>query len=138
MNSAKRAVCFSPKKHPLLNEACESHSPVKISRMTVSNSNDYMIGDRTQISLTKANFKHDEKLQKDAVVSLNDLHSLASGQLLNTKCYIAKVNEASTHKLRTGEDIKKQEIIMSDATSSVKLVLYDEYVGSLVQGKSTF
>ena len=135
-SSAKRAVCFSPKKHSLLHDASEAHSPVKISKLTVSKNDDFVIGDRNHISLAKAAFKVDEKFHKDAVVSLNDLYSLAPGQLLNTNCYVTKVHEETTRKVRNGTDIAKQDVIVADATNSVKVILYGENVGSLCQDKS--
>lgn len=134
--SAKKAVCFSPKKHPLLHDASESHSPVKITRYSLSKNEEIIIADQTRVTLSKATFDCDERFQRDAVISLNDLHSLAPGQLLNTKCFVGNTQEVVEQKVRSGDVVQKQEVTISDSTSSVKLILYGDYVNSLTEGKS--
>ena len=61
---------------------------------------------------------------------------MAPEQLLNTNCYVTKVHEETTQKVRNGTYIAKQDVIVADATNSVKVILYGENVGLLSQDKS--
>ena len=136
--SAKRAVCFTPTKHKLLNDVAQSSSPVKILKMDTNiNNNDSIINRGTQISLVKkVSFDVDPRFGEDAVVSLGDLFSLAPGQLINIKCHVATVFDQVTHKMRNGEDVVKQDIIISDMSTSIKLVVYGQDTQLLTAGKS--
>ena len=134
--TANKAVCFSPKKHKMLSEVSESKSPVKISKITPSQG-DLVINDSSNIKLLqKAQFKLDERFSSNATVSLADLHSLAPRQVLSTKGYISRVGGEINHQTRTGREVSKQEILVSNDSTSVKLILYGKDVNSLVAGKT--
>ena len=83
-----------------------------------------------------ASFKTDLKLNDDAIVSWGDLFSLVPGQIINVKCHVATIYDSTTHKTRNGEDVVKQDVIISDSSNSIKLVLYGEDIASLTTGKS--
>ena len=81
--SARKAVCFSPKKHKLMNDVAESHSPVKITKVkTDINSNDIVVKNESEIIAAEASssFLPDKRLSKEAINSITDLFSLAPRQ----------------------------------------------------------
>ena len=134
-HAARKAVCFSPRKHKLINNVSESCSPVKILKMKINN-NDSIINDSTQISLVpKASFEVDKRFKSDAIIKLGDLICLAPGQIVSVRCHVRKVYSETSHKTRNG-DVGKQDVIVSDSTNSVKLILYGNDVSTLTEGKS--
>ena len=121
----------------MINDASNSETPVKITRMGNNiNSNDAIINDYTNITLVRdPTFTADQRFNTDAVVSLGDLLSLAPGQLINLKCHVSKIYEPTTHNTRNG-DIEKQEVIISGESNSIKLVLFGSDVSTLKVNKS--
>ena len=131
-------MCFSPKKHKLLVQVSESQSPIKISKLSSNiNNNDVIVNQNSNVTLLKdAPFLPDDRFKKDSVLSLNDLLNLAQGQIVAVKAHVTRLYSETTHKTRSGEEIPRQEVIISDSTNSIKLVLYDQDVNTLTEGKS--
>ena len=69
-------------------------------------------------------------------LSLNDLSNLAQGQIVAIKVNVTRLYSETTHKTRSGEEIPRQEVTISDSTDSIKLVLYDQDINTLTEGKS--
>jgi len=134
--SARRAVCFSPRKHKMLSQVVDSKSPVKISRLSFNiNNTDVILGDRSAVSLVqKASFDPDKRFYSDSVLTLHDLYGLAPGQMV--KCHVSSILEETIYKTRSNENIPRQEVILCDSETSVKLVLYNDDVNTLSLGKS--
>ena len=69
-------------------------------------------------------------------LSLKDLSNLAQGQIVAIKVNVTRLYSETTHKTRSGEEIPRQEVTISDSTDSIKLVLYDQDINTLAEGKS--
>ena len=131
-------MLFSKKTQILLSQVADSRSPVKIFQINFNiNNTDTILGDRSSVSLVeKASFDPDKRFYHDSVLTLNDLFGLASGQMVKLKCHVSRILEETVYKTRSNEDIPRQEVILCDSKTYVKLVLYNEDVNTLSQGKS--
>ena len=99
--SARKAVCFSPRKHKMLSQVVDSKSPVKISRLSFNiNNTDVILGDRSAVSLVqKASFDPDKRFYSDSVLTLHDLYGLAPGQMVKVK----SLGENTSFQIKTLE-----------------------------------
>ena len=111
-NWSKSAICMSPQKKKRLDAAMISKSPVKLRKFNLAKGKVF-ISDATEINSVDPetlNFTHNAKLATDAIVSLKDLESLASGQFVNVKANIHKIGELVTHALRDGKEVSKRRL----------------------------
>lgn len=115
----------------------DAKSPVKISKFTHSRE-DIVLNDSTKVKLLDSqmvSFPHNSNLVKNAVVILQEMNTLASGQLVNTQVEVAEVMEVVTHQTKGGP-IDKQECLVRDTNQCRKLFLYGNDVNSLSVGKT--
>ncbi|XP_066936784.1 uncharacterized protein [Clytia hemisphaerica] len=138
--SARKAVCWSPKKHKLMTDVSESLSPVKITKVNSDiNNNDVIVRDDAEIIISRApsSFSPDPRLSATAINTVTNLFSLAPKQLVRQlKCHVTRVFQTTDHKTRSNSLIRRQEVSVSDNLNSVKLILYGDDAETLSAGKS--
>ena len=138
-NWSKSAICMSPQKKKRLDAAMISKSPVKLRKFNLAKGKVF-ISDATEINSVDPetlNFTHNAKLATDAIVSLKDLESLASGQFVNVKANIHKIGELVTHALRDGKEVSKKEVVIRDDNAfRLLFTMYGEDGHMVEEGKT--
>ena len=133
-----RAVCFSPNKHSEFTTLQKAKSPVKVSNYTKSTGKDIVFNQYTKITPTDdIDFQHSAKLLASGVANtIASLNEVAPEQLVSVKAEIAEVSGVKTVKTQHQGTLKKQEVLIRDATSSMKVVLWEDNVDQLQQNKT--
>ena len=132
------AVCFSPNKHSEFTTLQKAKSPVKVSNYTKLTGNDIVFNQYTKITPTDdIDFQHSAKLLAGGVANtIASLNEAAPEQLVSVKAEIAEVSGVKTVKTQHRGTLKKQEVLIRDATSSMKVVLWEDNVDQLHQNKT--
>ena len=129
-----RAVSFSPKKRSSFCKFEEEKSPVKISKFKISSrdSKDVIINNNTAITLTQVPFKCKE-ICSSSVSTISSLQNVSLEQLVNLHAFVSQLSAAKVISCISGP-LKKQEGVLVDETSSIKVVLWESHVDQLQQG----
>ena len=69
-------------------------------------------------------------------VSMNDIASLATNQLVTVMVKATIVNAPETVKNRDGNELTKQDCIIADSAGTAKVVLWEQDVGKMKETKS--
>ena len=78
----------------------------------------------------------DVVLPSGRIIKIVDIVTLTSSQEIKMKCKVVKVNEVSTvKKSGDGKELRKQDVVVADGTGSWRLVLWEDDVSSLEEGK---
>lgn len=142
-NSVK-AVCFSPEKYAKLNTLQQTKSPVKITNYNTSANNgkeDIILLSKTRITPITSNdidFHYSGKLTAATGIlpNLLALEKLAAEQLVTIKAQVAQMSAAKTLRTQHQGVLKKQELLIRDTTTSVKLLLWENNVDMLELNKT--
>ena len=142
-NKAVRAVCFLPDRQPELRTLQQVKTPVKLENFTTSSSGakqDLIITKYTKITPLKKDdidFTFSDELQaNEPVTNISAIHKLAPEQLITVKAEIVSVSSVKAINTQHSGKLNKQEVIIRDTTSSVKVVLWQDYVNSLEVNKT--
>ena len=139
-----RAVCFSPEKYSELNTLQKTKSPVKITNYNTSAASsgkeDIIILSKTRISpitSNEINFPYLSELTATGTLpDLSALEKLAAEQLVTIKAEVVQVSAVKTLHTQYQGVLKKQEVIIRDPTTSVKLLLWENSVEMLELNKT--
>lgn len=139
-----RAVCFSPEKFSELNTLQKTMTPVKITNYNTSAASsgkeDIIILSKTRISPITSNeidFPHLTELTASGILpDLSALEKLAAEQLVTIKAEVAQVSAVKTLHTQYQGVLKKQEVIIRDPTTSVKLLLWENSIEMLELNKT--
>ncbi|XP_028404097.1 uncharacterized protein LOC114526773 [Dendronephthya gigantea] len=136
-DGSMNAVCFSPEKRSVLQKFQTEKSPVKITTFRTSSKygkEDVVIDKATKITPVEKNigFEHRD-LAPSFVTSLASLNQVSAEQLVTVKAKVAKVSgskKISSQRISSGH-LKKQEIVIADPTTSMKLILWEQFIDCL-------
>ena len=140
-NDVVCAVSFSPKRRSELCKYEDAKSPVKVSKFKMSArqgySSDVIINNYTSLTPTSSEsitFQY-QPMPTSAVAIISSLQNVSLEQLVTVH---AKVLELSAVKvLHTAHgSLKKQEGILVDETSSIKIILWESEVEKLEKGET--
>lgn len=138
-DKCRRAVCFSPDKHPNITNAAIAKNPINISKMTQSpSSGDQLLGRRSRINATQdvpADYIHSSILNTDSLVEIKSLHEFAAEQVISVKAEICLGPVKIIH-LNDNSILKKQETVVYDTTGTITLALFGKSSESVSQNKT--
>jgi hypothetical protein len=133
-----RVVSFSPKKRSDFCKHQDAKSPVKISKFKLSSkkgSDDVVINNNTSIeSIEGLTFPHRE-ISSSTESTISSLQKVSVEQLVSVHAKVVKLSAVKVLQTTHGS-LKKQEGIIVDKTSSIKLVLWETHVDCLEEGKT--
>ena len=141
-NKSCRAVCFSPDKQSELKMLEQVKSPVKIqnykTNQALNGKDEIILQKFTKFTpLAGVDFSHNKFLSAVGIIpNISGLDKLALEQLVSIKAYVAEVSNVKQIIVHGKTPLKKQEVLIADPTSCIKLVLWGDYVNSLEQGKT--
>ena len=128
-----RIVSFSPEKRSEFCKNQDAKSAVKISNFKLSTkkgSNDVVINNNTSIESVHAlNFAHQE-LSTPNMSTISSLQKVSLEQLISVHAKVVKLSAVKSLQTSQGS-LKKQEAVIVDETSSIKLVLWENHVDCL-------
>ena len=133
-----RAVCFSPNKHSEFVALQKAKSPVKVSNFTKSKGKDIIFNQYTKITpVDNIDFQHSSKLLVTGIANtIASLNEVAPEQLVSVKAEIPEVSGVKSVKTQYQGTLRKQEVLIRDTTSSMKVVLWEDNVDQLQKNKT--
>ena len=138
-----RVVSFDTTHRVILKKAEEEGSVVALSnsivkRRSLSSELEVHMNKRSKVMSSPRKLSlGDVVVPLGRTVKISDIASLTGSQEIEVKCKVVKVNEVSTvKKSGDGKELRKQDVIIADETGSCRLVLWEDDVNSLEEGKS--
>ena len=135
----RRAVSFSPEKQPMFHSIQKNKSPIKIKKFKIDETyKDIVIETGTEVSNTPPpqSFQRVTCYDHDTTLTISSLANIASEQLVTFKAKVHLLRPVTQQPTTVGQDIlKKREAVLVDETSSITLKLWENFVGSVEQGK---
>ena len=127
-----RGVCFSPPKLKRFTSLSQANSPVKIKKFridTKSNAEDLPMGHEVTIEHFPAiDF---DKVKLPTTMNLSTIKSVCPGQIVTVT---AKVTHLYLSKTVGYENVQLQHAIIADPSGTMKMTLWENFVGSIKQG----
>ena len=129
-----RGVCFSPPKLKRFTSLSQANSPVKIKKFridTKSNVEDLPMGHEVTIEHFPAiDF---DKVKLPTTMNLSTIKSVCPGQIVTVT---AKVTHFYMYLSKTvgSENLQLQHAIIADPSGTMKMTLWENFVGSIKQG----
>ncbi len=119
-------------------------SPVKIQNYKTKegiNGKDELILQRstkfTPLGNTDVEFSHDKFLTAVGVIpNISALEKLALEQLVSIKAHVVEVSSVKQIITQSKICLKKQEVFVADPTNCMKVVLWEDHVNTLEEGKT--
>ena len=125
-------MCFSPPKLKRFTSLSEANSPVKIKKFridTKSNAEDLLMGHDVTIEHFPAiDF---EKVKLPTTMNMSTIKSVCPGQIVTVT---AKVTHLYPSKTVSSKNLQLQHAIIADPSGTMKMTLWENFVGSIKQG----
>ena len=138
-----RVVSFDTTHRVILKKAEEEGSVVALSnsivkRRSLSSELEVHMNKRSKVMSSPRKLSlGDVVVPLGRTVKISDIASLTGSQEIEVKCKVVKVNEVSAvKKSGDGKEPRNQDVIIADETGSCRLVLWEDDVNSLEEGKS--
>lgn len=142
-NDVVRAVCFSPDKHDNFKRHFEASSAVKLSHFQLKNNkrtceDEIHINKRTKLedpsdSEVSFDISEDEPDHGENVISVADAKSSKAGTAISAVGRVTFQGGIEYVNAR-GKKLKKQETILTDESSSIRLVLWESDIDNVQSG----
>ena len=82
-------------------------------------------------------FSHNKFLSATGIIpSISVLEKLALEQLVSIKAHVVEVANVKQIETHSKNSLKKQDVLVADTTNYIKVVLWEDHVNSLAQGKT--
>ena len=137
-DSVVRGVCFSPPKLKRFKQASDNDTAVKVKKFridTTSNMEDVVMDWKTIIESTPpVNFPKSDLPQS---FNLSTLSTLCVGQLISVTAKVAHMQPIKKIS-SNGKELQLREVTLVDPSSTMKLVLWEEYLDSVAVGTTYF
>ena len=107
---------------------------VKILTYTTSKTNDIILDNQSKIIPNEETltFEYSEDVIPSGVVdNISALNNVASEQLISVKAQVISISAAKVVTTQYQGTLKKQEVLIRDTTSSIKVILWESYVDTL-------
>lgn len=108
---------------------------MKILHYTISKTDDIILNHQTKIIQNEetTGFNHsDDLIPSGMVTSISALNNVASEQLISIKAQVVNISAVKVAKTQYQGTLKKQEVLIRDTTSSIKVILWESYTETLV------
>lgn len=128
----RKGVCFATEKKEAIDTISKQHSPVKISKYTLSKKygrDDVVINKKTIITPIPPTFAYKDI---ENITSISALAQVAPDQLVAIKGYLSQISNTKTIVLR-GNPVKKQEGYIVDPTGNIKIVLWGTHTDTIAE-----
>ena len=133
-DGVRRAVCFSQQKHPEIKTFQSTKCVVKILNDTTSKTDDIILNHHSKIIPNEeaTGFKYSADLIPSGVInSISALNNVASEQVISIKAEVVNISAVKVVKTQYQGTLKKQEVLIRDPTSSIKVILWESYTETL-------
>ena len=134
-----RAVCFNPAKRPLLEKYQKGRTAVRLHNITSfikDDSESIIIQNNTTVQPVVVPFAHQDAATSSSLPSLSSLQEVSKEQLLDVKAKVSSITAVKTINSRYGYALQRQEVILVDHTTSIKLILWQEHCKKLEDQKT--
>ena len=133
-DGVRRAVCFSQQKHPEIKTFEKPKCAVEILHYTTSKPDEIILNHQSKIipneEATGFNYSAD-LIPNGAINSISALNNVASEQLISIKAQVVNISAVKVVKTQYQGTLKKQEVLIRDATSSIKVTLWESYTETM-------
>lgn len=134
-DKTRRGVCFSPERRSEMHTVAQTKSPVKIENIKAQNSrmnDEVTVKKFSKITpVDKVDFEFSNELSKsaaDGVMPISSIPKLAREQLVSIKGQVVEISGIKRINTTFKGELRKQDVIVRDPTSSVKVTLWEDYV----------
>ncbi|XP_061163774.1 uncharacterized protein LOC133187078 [Saccostrea echinata] len=145
-NEFNRAACFDVAKHSVLMDASQAHTPLKLldvqlvpSRIDASKS-EVLLNHKTKIEVCRTlnfNFKqspNDDDKDGEKVKSLAEVQATPEHNKVAVEVKVLSATPVTVQIVRESP-IKRQELIISDASAAMKITVWEDLVSKLEVNK---
>ena len=136
-----RAVNFSPEQKDKYDKLATSESPVKIQKFRRSQKygmESIVLDKFTKVTEVQQSpsFIRSIDFDADASINVGQLQQVATEQLVNIR---GKIYRLSAEKKQTSKSgtLSKQQGYLTDPSGFIKIILWEEYVNQVEEGKLT-
>ena len=135
-NHVVRALLFSPKKRTLFSKHQNEKSPVKISKFKISTreGSDIIINNNTAMSPAKVSFSRQE-ICASTLSTISSLQNVSLEQMVNLHSHVWQLSRVKMIS-SAGRSLKKREGVLIDETNSIKVILWENHVDKLEEGRT--
>jgi len=120
----ERSVCFSPEKHKLVSEICESKQGCEIKKFKRSDTNDIIVGDYTSVKRTKLDFNQGEvKTEMCSIAYI--LNESKLFEMVNTKGLVCELGSVQESLDKNGKKLAYVSGTLVDSHDMVPITFYD-------------
>jgi uncharacterized CHY-type Zn-finger protein len=132
-DKARRGVCFSAERRSEMHALAQTKRPVKIENVDLRNSyrDEITVKKFTKITpVEKCKFVFSQELSSssDAIMSISSVSKLAKEQLVSIKAEVVQVSSVKKISTSFKGELRKQDVIVRDSTSSIKIVMWEDNV----------
>ena len=134
-----RAVCFNPAKRPLLEKYHKGKTAVRLHNIRSAIKDDVesiIIQNNTTVQPVVVPFVYKDAAISSSLQSLASLQEVSKEQLVDVKAKVSSITGVKTINSRYGDALQKQEVILVDHTTSIKLILWQEHCNKLENQKT--
>ncbi|CAH3037341.1 unnamed protein product, partial [Pocillopora meandrina] len=138
-NCLVRSVCFNPAKRPLLEKYQKGRTAVRLHKITSSIKDDIesiIIQNNTTVQPVVVPFLYKYAATSSSLPSLSSLQEVSKEQLVDVKAKVSSITAVKTINSRYGYALQRQEVILVDHTTSIKLILWQEHCNKLEDQKT--
>ena len=129
-NGVCQAACFSQQKHPEIKMFQNTKSAVKILHFTTSKTDNIILNHQSKVMPNEktSGFNYsDDPMPSGLVTSISALNNAASEQLISIKAQVVNFSAVKIVKTQYQGTLKKQDVLIGDTTSSIKMILWESY-----------
>ena len=139
-SGVQKAVCFNPERKAAFDTLEKQRSPVKLSKYATSNkygTTDIVIQKYTNVVPTEApELEALYQQQTSSYATISSLQDVAPNQLITVKAKLLQLSATKNVIMHDSKPVKKQEGIIVDTTSYMKIVLWAQYTGNLQESNT--
>ena len=133
----ERVVCFDARKHDELDTLKKTKSAINLHPYRKSSTGEIILDDKSKFSpVQDVGFDYIDPVMPNDVVSIAKLVDVASEQLVKVKAQVLSISGPKVINTQHQGTLRKQDVILRDTATSIKLVLWDHYVDSLEANKT--
>ena len=128
-----KGVCFSPQKCTKLKTLEETKSPVKPRHYKSSTDNDIVIDQKSLFSpCDQIPFAMSNITTADDVTNIPSLMNVTAEHVITLKAQVTHIAPVKNIISQRHGELQKQEIMLRDPSGTIKLVLWQQYVNTLI------
>ena len=135
----RRGVCFSPEKRNPMSAYQDDQKPIKVHKFRISSTNDIMFDQKTIISPTVLDTDDAFKpnlVPSDSLTTLSSINKAMPEQFVTIKALVHTLRAPKTISTKRNQTLLKQEGIIADPNDQIKIVLWEDQVDSITEGKT--